>query len=124
MTSNGKQPLVEIERLLKQFRSQLADAADTIRNENISNYPIFVAAKSAVEIGIPLLKQGQLPSDWIINASTLEEFHARSIISTENIDDFRNLYRSHKEDLCVFALLPNYDEGTERAGARFVFIPY
>jgi hypothetical protein len=116
-----KQILNEVERLLKSHRSQLADAADTVRTENVSNYPIFVASKTDIEIGIPLLKQGQLPQDWRINASTLEEFHARRIIETEKIDDFRELYRSRKEELCVFVLLPSEESET---AAKFIFIPY
>ena len=52
--------------------------------------------------------------NWAVNASTLEEFHAKRIIDIEKIDDFRTLYRKHTEDICVFVL--------SEAGAKFVFI--
>ena len=116
MATNNKQQLLDIERLLKRYRSSLATAADTIRNENVSNYPIFVASKTAVEIGVMLFPQGQLPDGWIVTASSLEEFHVRKIIDTEKIDDFRDLYRSKPEEICVFAI------DTEGA-SKFIFIP-
>jgi hypothetical protein len=116
MNQNGKQPLVDIQRLLKTHRATLIQAADTIRSEDVSNYPIFVVAKTSVEIGIPLIAQADGSENWIANASTLEEFHARRIIEAENIDDFRQVYRRHADELCVFVL------DTE-GGANFIFIP-
>ena len=111
----NKQPLIEIEKLLQRYRSTLAMAAETIRTENVSNYPIFVATKLEIDLGIALLLRGDLPDDWAVNASTLEEFHAKRIIDVEKIEEFRTLYRQHNEDICVFVL----SEG----GAKFVFIP-
>lgn len=116
MNQNGKQPLVEIERLLKRYRSTLAEAAETVRTEDVSHYPIFVAAKTDIDLGIPLLLRGALPEDWAVNASTLEEFHAKRVIDVEKIDDFRTLYRKHNEDICVFVFLTD-------GSAKFVFIP-
>lgn len=111
----NKQPLIEIEKLLQRYRSTLAMAAETIRTENVSNYPIFVATKLEIDLGIALLLRGDLPDNWAVNASTLEEFHAKRIIDVEKIEEFRTLYRQHNEDICVFVL----SEG----GAKFVFIP-
>lgn len=116
MATNNKQQLLDIERLLKRYRNKLAAAGDTIRNENVSNYPIFVASKTAVEIGVMLFPQGQLPDDWIVTASSLEEFHVRKIIDTDKIDDFRDLYRSKPEEICVFTI------DTE-GSSKFIFIP-
>jgi hypothetical protein len=116
MANQNKNALLEIERLLKRFRNKLAIAADTIRNENVSNYPIFVASKTAVEIGVMLFPQGQLPDNWMVTASSLEEFHVRKIIDTEKIDDFRELYRSKPTEICVFAI------DTE-GSSKFIFIP-
>lgn len=116
MANHNKDALLEIERLLKRYRNKLAVAADTIRNENVSNYPIFVASKTAVEIGVMLFPQGKLPDDWIVTASSLEEFHVRKIINTDKIDDFRDLYRSKPDEVCVFAV------DTEGV-SKFIFIP-
>jgi hypothetical protein len=116
MANNNKQQLLDIERLLKRYRSTLATAAETIRNENVSNYPIFVASKTAVEIGVVFFPQGQLPDNWLVAASSLEEFHAKKIIDTDKIDDFMQLYRSKPEEICVFTI------DTEGA-SKFIFIP-
>jgi hypothetical protein len=116
MNQNGKQPLAELEKILKKNRAVLLNAADTIREQDVSNYPIFVAAQQEVEIGIPLLTVGQLPNNWLINASTLEEFHSKRLIDEEKINDFRNLYKSRSSEICIFAFLT---EGV----AKFVFIP-
>lgn len=116
MAKQNKEALLEIERLLKRYRNKLAVAADTIRNENVSNYPMFVASKTAVEIGVMLFPQGQLPDGWIVTASSLEEFHVRKIIDTDKIDDFRALFHERPTEICVFAL------DTE-GGSRFIFIP-
>lgn len=116
MANNNKQQLLDIERLLKRYRNKLATAADTIRNENVSNYPIFVASKTAVEIGVMLFPQGKLPDNWIVTASSLEEFHVRKIIDTEKIDDFRDVYRARPTEICVFAI--------DMDGvSKFIFIP-
>ena len=114
--ANNKQQLLDIERFLKRYRSTLATAAETIRNENVSNYPIFVAAKSAVEIGVTLFPQGHLPDNWRVTASSLEEFHAKKIIDTEKMADFMDLYRSRPEEICVFTI------DTEGV-SKFIFIP-
>ncbi len=114
--ANNKQQLLDIERLLKRYRSTLATAAETIRNENVSNYPIFVASKTEVEIGVVFFPQGQLPDNWLVTASSLEEFHVKKIIDTDKVDDFRDLYRSKPEEICVFAI------DTEGA-SKFIFIP-
>ena len=43
-------------------------------------------------------------------------FDVKKIINTEKIDDFRDLYRSKPEEICVFAI------DTEGA-SKFIFIP-
>ena len=115
MNHNGQNELKIIEKLLKKNREILREAAEIIHTQNVSKYPIFVAFQSDIEVGIPLILRGQLPDDWIINASTLEEFHAKQIVAVDKVDDFRELYRSHPNELCVFA--------STSAGGKFLFIP-
>jgi hypothetical protein len=114
MNANGQHVLKTLEKLFKKYRVVLSKAADTIRLQNVSNYPIFVASQEDIEIGIPLLRREQIDNQWLINASTLEEFNAKQIITTDRIDDFRHLYKSHGEDICIFA----YTEGV----GKFLFI--
>ena len=116
MNPNGKQPLVEIERLLKQHRATLSAAAETVRLEDVSNYPILVVSNALIELGIPLILRGQLPNDWSVNVSTLEEFHARRLVNETQIDDIRQLFRAHTDDLVVFIV-------AEDGSGRFASIP-
>jgi hypothetical protein len=105
MNSNGQHELKTIEKLLKQNRETLRNAAETIRLQDVSNYPIFVISQKEIELGIPLILRGQLPDDWIINASTLEEFYSKQIIAADKVDDFRALYKKNINDICVFAFM-------------------
>jgi hypothetical protein len=115
MTAKEQSILKALEKLLKKYSHILTDAADTIRTQDISNYPIFVATQQEVEIGIPLILKGQLGDNWEIKASTLEEFHAKQIILTERIDAFREVYKKKSDELCIAALMED--------GAKFLFIP-
>jgi hypothetical protein len=113
--TDEKQYLSAFERLIKPYRAVLSEAAQTIRTQDISNYPIFVAAQTEIELGILLLDAQQMPENWQIRASTLEEFHVKSLINTEKIEDFRALYNSHKSALCIFAHTD--------FGVKFLFVP-
>ena len=107
--------VARLERFFKPYVGVLMEAADTIRNEGVSNYPIFVASQNVMELGIPLLSEKQMSDDWSLNASTLEEFHAKRVIDAERVDDFREVYRNHSGGVFIFAVT----EG----GANFLFIP-
>ena len=114
MNANGKHFLADLEKKLKRLRPILTKVSDTIRSEDISNYPIIVVSQKEMIIGVPVFDANTAEKEGFIYASSLEEFHTKGIITQEKIDDFRNLYRSHNNELCCFA--PN-DEG----GAQFVF---
>jgi hypothetical protein len=114
MNSNGENELKTIEKLLQQNRSILREAAETIRLQDVSKYPIFVISQTEIMVGIPLMLRGQLPDDWTINASTLEEFHAKNLIFDEKIDAFRTRFKKNIKDVCVFALL--------ETGSKFLYI--
>jgi hypothetical protein len=114
MNLNGENALKTIEKLLQQNRSTLREAAETIRTQDVSKYPIFVISQTEILVGIPLILRGQLPNDWAINASTLEEFHAKNLIFDDKIDAFRTRFKKNLDDVCVFALL--------ETGSKFLYI--
>ncbi len=114
MNTNGKHFLTDLEKKLKRLRPVLTKVADTIRLENISNYPIIVVSKEEILMGVSVFDADTSEKEGFIYASTLEEFHAKGLIAPDRVDDFRQLYRSHQNELCCFAA---NDEG----GAQFVF---
>ena len=90
-------------------------AVETILNQEVSKYPIFVLTPNEVSIGVLLINQIEGLEDWAIHVSTLEEFNAKNIIRTDRVDDFRKIYKDPEHFFCLFVL--------ELEGSQFVFIP-
>lgn len=107
--------LKEIEREIRQFMPVLSKAADAVLDQEVSNYPIFIVHQGEVEIGISVIDPAKVASNWAVNVSILEEFAAKQIIKSENIDNFREVYKDPQENLCLFII--------SEIGANFVFMP-
>ncbi len=107
--------LKQIEREIRQYIPILSKAADSVLDQNVSNYPIFIVHQEEIEVGIPVIDPQKVKSTWSINLSILEEFAAKQIIKTENIDNFRQVYKDPQEQLCMFVI--------SEIGANFIFIP-
>ena len=96
----------------------LAQAADAVVDQGVSNYPLFVAyhGEEVAALGLPVLREGTVGgSAWSINVSTLEELVTRNVIGTERVDNFRQLYRGRRGYLCFLI----WQEDT----ANFAFLP-
>jgi hypothetical protein len=100
---------------LQPFMKMIGAASDTIVEQEVSSYPIFVLHKGEIELGIVLKDYEGVWSDWGINASTLEEFVVRQIIKSEKVDDFKSIYKPANSHICLFVL--------SESGATFVFLP-
>ncbi len=95
----------------------LKDAAYQIKQRNFSNYPIFVVSQKAIEIGQKLIGLAELNGNrWQYNASFLEEFLQRGLISPENEEVFTSNYKDIEEYCCLFVVDGQF--------TNFVFIPY
>lgn len=104
-----------IKEQLELYSDIVKEAASKIKDEDISNYPIFIAHQDETNMGIPLINKNDVGGIWSINASTLEEFYTKKLIKEEKLEDFKNLYRNHKYDICYFVL--------SEIGAQYLFIP-
>ncbi len=104
-----------LEQDFKIYKKALSEASEIIRNENISNYPIFAAHQGFLEMGIPIIKKNEAGGKWNINASTLEEFVTKNLIYNEKVNDFLKDYKDHDEFLCIFIL--------SELGATFNYFP-
>jgi hypothetical protein len=103
------QLLTEIEAIEPQLLEILTEATDTVRNQNVSNYPILITHSRAhdFEIGIRL----ELPHNNLeFRVSTLEELYVKNLVLKDNLDEFRNLYLSKKDKLCFLGLTENSQE--------------
>ncbi|MEQ8705145.1 MAG: hypothetical protein RIC19_14565 [Phaeodactylibacter sp.] len=109
----------KIERLeteLKPYLPTIGQAADTILDQDVSSYPIFIIHQmDSVDIGIPLLShEAEDGPPWSVNASTLEELATKKVVEMAKVDAFRQVYKDPRENLCLFVL--------SDLGANFMFI--
>ncbi len=111
MENNGN-PFLRIQTELKPCFGIMGQAADTILDAEVSSYPVFIAARQEVPIGV-LLTSAE--NGWNVNATTLEELVTRQIVAQDHIADFRMVYKDPRQYLCVFIIR---DEGS-----NFLFIP-
>lgn len=86
-----------------------------IRDEDVSNYPIFVFHQQEIELGVSLIDNEKVAGNWSVNASTLEEFVARQLIEEDHVQGFKKHYRDPETHFCLFVL--------SELGAEFIFIP-
>ena len=107
--------LILLKEQLLQYIKIAEKAAELIKSENISRYPIIVVHQDEIEIGIPLVERGSFDSIWSVNASTLEEFYTKKLVAETKLEDFKSLYKLHSDEICFFAL--------SELGGQFLFMP-
>jgi len=105
---------LQLEAELSGYKRVMREAADTIIDENVSEYPLFIVHQQEVEIGIPIAIRGKVRGNWSINASTMEEMISKNILNSEKVDSFKTIYKSPRTHLCCFVL--------SELGAQFIFI--
>jgi hypothetical protein len=112
----GKTELfLKMEAEFKTYVPTMAKASEIIKDENVSNYPIFAAHMGELNIGLPLIEKEKHGGNWNINASTLEEFVAKNIVFSEKIEEFQSNYKNPDAFVCIFIL--------SELGATFNFLP-
>ena len=112
---SNEEKFIAIKQAIQPYKRRLAQAADTIIDENVSSYPIFVVHQLSLEVGIKLVSRNGETDKWNIHASTLEEFVAKQLIASDKVDDFKKVYKNPQQMLCLFVL--------SDAGATYVFLP-
>jgi predicted nucleotidyltransferase component of viral defense system len=107
----------EFKQELEVYQVMLAQAADHIADQDISNYPVFVVYQQEEEsgLGLPVVAADAHSGKWSINVTTLEELVAKKVVAMEQVDRFRSLYKTHPADLCYLVW--------HEEKAQFVFIP-
>jgi len=104
-----------LEKSLAPHLPLMEQAADTILDQEVSIYPIFIIHQLNVDIGVLLVSKTEGKADWSIHASTLEELVTKQVIQMDKVDNFRQVYKDPREYLCLFTL--------SEMGATFVFLP-
>ena len=107
---------VKFKKLEEEFESlkpALAKVSDSILDQEVSKYPIFVVHQHDVEVGVEIIDGKDHP--WSVHASSLEEFVSKQLIETHKIDSFRTVFKDPRKYLCLFVL--------SDLGANFIFLP-
>ena len=103
------QLLTEIEAIESQLLKILTEATDTVRNQNVSNYPILIT--HSIEHDFEIWIRLELPHKSVeFRVSTLEELYVKNLVLRDNLDEFRNLYLSKNDKLCFLGLTENSQE--------------
>jgi hypothetical protein len=108
---------------LEAIRNDLRIIGPTMRafsihviNEEISQFPVYVAYQDGVSIGKPFLSKEKDHLNWNYNVSILEEFVKRGVVEQDKLEQFIETFGDPEERACIFVVLP--EEG------GFVFVPY
>jgi len=112
----AKSPLISLEKDLELYAESMREISVEILMEGLSKNPIFLAHQHVVNIGEMILDRTELNTDWTIQASTIEEFVEKGIITPEKKALFLKNYKKPEDYMCIFVVTPE--------GANFVFYPY
>lgn len=104
-----------LEQEIKIYKKLMSQASEAIRDNDVTDYPIFVMHQQQLEIGIVIADMEKNKGNWNINASSLEEFVSKSIIFDYKIEEFKKTYKDPSDYLCIFIV--------SELGTQFVYIP-
>lgn len=113
MKTGEKYEMLKKELLI--YLPMMNQASDTVMDQDVSKYPIFVFHQLEVEIGINVVDRTKVKGNWSVNVSTLEEFVSKQLIAEENVKSFQEKYEDPALHFCLFVL--------SELGAEFIFIP-
>lgn len=105
---------IQLENELVVYKKIMGDATQIILDQDVSDFPLFIAHQQTFEMGILIAERGKVKGNWNIHASTLEEMVSKSVIEEHNIDEFKKVYKDPLHHFCVFVL--------SELGAQFVFL--
>lgn len=109
--------LDSLEKDLEIFKDSIKEAADTIVQEGVSDYPVFVATANTFPLGELILDKEELMTNWSIYAATAEDLIRVGIIQVEKARFFITQYKPVNEYMCLFVVASDTEAG-------FIFVPY
>ncbi len=115
MSLSPTEQILIIEKELSAYNHIVTAAKQTILDNEITKYPIFVATKDDVELGVKVIDNMKTSANWNINASSLEELVAKNIITMNKVDAFRETYKDVDVYNCYFIL--------SSLGHQFAYLP-
>ncbi len=107
--------LLKLNELVQQNNALIDECLETIENQEVTKYPIFVFSPNDVELGIELADPSKHDVPGFLKISSLEEFVSKNLIPSEQIDEFRKTYKESNDSYCFLNV---YDKDS-----NFVFVP-
>ncbi|MEM0995858.1 MAG: hypothetical protein AAGN35_02215 [Bacteroidota bacterium] len=116
-TSEKQNPVLDsIRNDVRIVGTFMRDLTMHVINEEISNFPVYVAFQGEISIGKPMFSMETHHLNWNYNASILEEFVKRGVVVEDKVEEFMETFGDPEERACIFVV-------TQEAGG-FVFVPY
>lgn len=112
---NVAERVLMIEKEISVYNHLITQAKQTVLDADVSKYPIFVATKSPIEIGVTVIDHTKTTAIWTIAASSLEEFVAKKVINVDKVDDFKKTYKDVDNYNCYFII--------SDIGNQFAYLP-
>lgn len=89
---------------VQQYHALMHEAFDSVINEQVSRYPVFIFHQQDVTVGIPVADRHQVASDWSVNVSTLEEFYIKGLVTIQQVDEIKAKINGQPPMFCCLVL--------------------
>jgi len=110
--------LRSVKKDLEVLEELIKESAETMRNEELTQYPIFVLSKPSFPAGTLLAKQDEAQTHFSLYATTTEDFIRMGLITMDKAKKFVATYKPVDKYMCLFIVPENPQE------AHFIFQPY
>lgn len=115
--SRPSHPILDsLEKDIQYYKSAIQEVATEILDNQLSDYPVFIAHELPIKIGELILDKDDFRRSWNISASTLEELTENQIIEPDKESEFKQVYKNPREHLCIFLI--------SEKGGNFIFYPF
>jgi len=94
----------------------IKEASYQIRKRAVSEFPVFVFARQAVDLGALLINGDELNLQWHVFASYLEILTQTGLVDPNRTDEFRANWKNPDEFCCLLVVDEEF--------TNFVYVPY
>ena len=116
MTEEQRDPVLSLlQEDLDANKKLLETIKEQVQENDISNYPIFVASEDIIELGKLVINKTEMGGNWNFYASHLEEFAIKELVLEDKVPNFIKVYKEHADELCIFVV--------KGLSGDFIFLP-
>lgn len=107
--------LLKLNELVQDNNVLIDECLETIENQEVTKYPIFIFSTSDIELGIELGNPSKHDVPGFLKISSLEEFVSKNIILNDQVEDFIKKYKDNDGSYCFL--------NVQDKNSNFVFVP-